>query len=905
LYFLSYTSGKIETLLYRLKQYQLTSIKLVLLSLVLVVVSCSPKKNTFTRRTYHNITAHYNAYYNGDLSLNDGIKTFEKQYVDEYTSVLPVFPYPDEAAAQAITPQMDRAIKKASKVISKHSFAKYNKKRREYCKWIDDAYLMMGKAQFYKEDYITAQSTFNFVISRYKEDISKYDAMLWNARIGTLREKYDQAQSNLDNVVAKASKGGVSKEVYKEVHMVYADFFIRSENYAPAIEHLLKAIERNRKKSVKSRLCFILAQIYEREGKLKEATFYYKKVIKMNPPYDMAFHAKIFMAKSFDAESDDPKDIKKILLKMLKDEKNKDYLDEIYYALAEIAKKEENLKQTKEYLRLSVQKSISNNYQKAISSLDLADIYFEELDYTNAQAYYDSTMTFLPKDFPNYKDISDKHDVLSELVTNLMIVQREDSLQKLAKMTTPELNAFIDNIIQKIREEEERIRREEIERQQMAQNMEIERRQQSVTQTTGSWYFDDPSQLSFGYTEFTKKWGKRKLEDLWRLSDKQTTSMDFGDGEDEFGDEFGDEKIDGKESKENDNKNREFYLKDIPLTPEKMQASNKSIANALYSLGIIYKEGLNDMDKSIESFGDFEDRYPNDTNIIKVYYQLYRIYKTIGIRDKEEKYKRLITNNFPDSDYAKIIADPEYFKKLAKERNIAEQKYAETYDAYLNGNLDQVFSDAEKANKEYNNNEVLAKFEYLKALSYAKRNDTTSLKTALNKIISDYSKTEVKPLAQNMLDFLTKPEMVIDESSGEVVEGGEQKEVVEQSKYQFDPKAIHLFVAVVAINKISISNLKNQVSDHNKTYFSLEGKLTVSSLFLDQTRQLLTISNFKQLPKGYEYIKSIKNNKELYNLFQTAESEFFLMSVNNYSTFFKSKDVEEYKAFYLKNYKND
>jgi len=386
-----------------------------------------------------------------------GVKELATKHKDDYNKVLSVFQYGTKEDAQTVNPHMDRAIKKATIVIQKHSIYI---KRKEHVRWIDDSYLLMGKAYFYKQEFRQALRTFDFIIQQYRKNPIKYDAMLWIARTKNVQGKFDEAQSLLDEIQNKIEKKKAASSLEKELAVVYADYYIRQHNYSPAIEYLQKAIRLNNKKSIKNRLRYILAQIYQRNGYLQQASELYKKVIKKNPPYEMSFNAKINLAKCFDATSGDSKLIKKKLNKMLKDEKNLEYLDQIYYALAEVALKEKDEEQCIKYLRLSVSTSYANDYQKTTSSLKLAEMYFSKPDYVNAKAYYDTSMTSLPLNYPNYSDIERTTKTLSELVTNILVINREDSLQKLGRMDPKELDAVINKIIEKIVKEEQEKRQQ-------------------------------------------------------------------------------------------------------------------------------------------------------------------------------------------------------------------------------------------------------------------------------------------------------------------------------------------------------------------------------------------------------------------------------------------------------------
>jgi len=866
----------------------------VLLGTVALLYSCSTKRSGFTHRFYHNMTSRYNAYFNGNESLKEGVAALSKAHVDNYNKVLPVYKLGDAAAAQTVAPSMDRAFTKASIVIQRHSIFI---KKKEYCNWIDDSYMMMGKANFYKREYKTAGETFDYVLKKFNANPIKFDAMLWIAKTYNQQGKYDKAQAILDMMQSKMDRKPLPKKVEKEFPMVYADNYILQMNYGPAIEYLVSALKLNKKKKIKTRLSFILAQIYQHTGNLQKATEMYQKVIRMNPPYEMAFNSKINIAQCYDVESGDSKLIKKQLMKMTKDAKNKEYLDQIYYALAEISLKEEDTTTTLKYLQLSARKSVSNNTQKAKSYLKLADLNFYMIPpkYEPAEAAYDSAVLVLAKDYPDYDNIINRKTTLTKLVKNLKVIELEDSLQDLAKKTPKERDAIIDKVIADIIKEEQRKMQEEMDRQQSLAILAQNNQTQNNNNNGSQWYFYNSSAISFGHTEFVKRWGSRKLEDNWRLSNKQVV-IDFNEGNEVSGDSLAIDSL--KNAKPANLKDRSYYMKNIPLTPEMLAKSNKRIADALFNIGYIYKEDLLNLEKSNETFESLLKRYPDNENALNVYYQLYDNYTDLNDQAKADYYKNLITSKYPDSDYAKILLDPEYYKQLENKKDEAAVFYQDTYIKYLDKQYDTVIVYANRALTTVKDKDLLSKFDYLKALSIGNtKKDTTVFLASLTNVVTRYPTSDVKPLAQNIIDRLTKKSKLTDDNNPDSLVSKDNM------AYKLNPDATHFYVIVVQIKNVNINTLKNQISDFDTQYFGLI-KLNISNVYLDDKRQMITVSNFENKKKAMEYFSSLKANATFLPNLKPSDYKHFLISVENYTTFFKNKDVDKYLLFFNKNYKN-
>ena len=922
--------------------------------LLFILVGCSTKKSTFTRRVYHNLTAHYNAYWNGNESLKEGVKEISTTSKENYSKILPVYQLGTKDEAQKFNPQMDRAAEKGAKVIKMHSIFI---KGKEHIRWIDDAYLMIGKANFYKQDYRAAIRTFNFILSQFKNNPIKYDAMIWLARANNQIGEYGVSQSFLDQVKNKINEGNAPKSLERDLNMAYAEFYVKQENYEPAIGFLIPAISQNWRKDTKTRLRFILAQIYQRSGELNKATELYKKVIKKNPPYEMAFNAKINLAMCYDASSGDSKDLMKKLNKMLKDQKNKEFLDQIYYAMAEVAIRSKDYDNGIKYLRLSVSNSAGNNYQKAVSSLKLADIYFDLPDYENAQAYYDSTVMFLPKDFPNYDLITSKATVLNELVKNIQTVKVQDSLQAMALMKPDLRDMKINNVIAQILKEEQ-LQKEEESANRMALNVLQQNSNQRPgmnqggQNAVGDWYFYNPSTMSFGFSEFGKKWGKRKLEDLWRISNKQT--FDYGDIKSEKADEENTKESADTLKNANNPKNKNYYLKNLPLTEEKMIKSKEKVEEALFNMGYIYYEGLKDLKKSQESLDTLLFRFPDGKNTLKAYYQLYKIYSDLNNVSKRDYYKNLILSKFPESDYAKIISDPNYYKEIQAKNNEVNALYEETYKEFVLGNYNKVIVNHQIATEKYKITPIYPKFEYLKALAKGKVSGKDSLISALNRIVSIYPNNEIVPLAQMVLNYLKNGDVSLsdgglltessDKSKGKANKNNEKPKTISNEKklekqndkvakdladsnkasiadtskkiitqepkttllsaYNYKENLPHFFTLMIDASKININVLKIKISDFNRKYYSTLN-LEVNSFIYSQNIHIITVTQLKTAEEALLYYNAIKANDYIYSSLSNANPIDNVISNENFNVFMKLKDIEAYQSFFKNIYLKD
>ncbi|MFH1159891.1 MAG: tetratricopeptide repeat protein [bacterium] len=883
-----------------MKKLYLSGSLFLILGSLLLIGACSTKKNTLTRRVYHNLTSHFNVYWNGMDQLRMGVKEYQSAIQDNYSLVLPVYNYGEKATTGKISQYADIGIAKASKAIQKHSMV-FN--RKENVRWIDDSYMLIGKCYYYKQDYGMARRTFEFVIKTYNQNPIKYEAMFWLAMSNVQMKDFKRAEPMLDMLQNKIAQGEAPEKFTMPLNLAYAQFYILQSKYDAAVPFLERAIELNPGSDMKTRCLFILGQINQKNENYATASALYKSVIHRNASSDMEFNAKINMAQCYDSKSSDKDFIEKKLLRMLTDSKNKEHLDQIYYALAQVSLKNNDTVSGITYFIKSVASSTGNNYQKAISALALADIYFADPKYPLAQAYYDSTMQFLPPTFSNYKEIKRKTATLTELVTNLQVIQLQDSLQMLAAIPEDQRNRIIDQIILKLILEEQKKKIEELEKRENQNLFGMLDRQISPLPGSkeGKWYFYNPTAISNGFGTFVKKWGRRKLEDLWFLSNKNVVSFDEPTVTDTI-QAPGDSTSSGNNAAllTSNPKNREYYLKDIPFTPEQLTASSDQIMDAYYNAGFIYVDGLQDYKNSIESFETLLKRFPGKKYEIPTCYELYILYRDLENQPRSDYYRNLILNEHPETDYAKLLVNPDYYKEIQKKENQVADLYEETWIAFNNQQYYMVLHNSDQALSNYpNDTALLPRFEYLRALALGKVEIIDSLVNALQGIIKKYPSSDVKPLAMNILEYLS---LQRNAQGNPIVADPGKPEDPSLKLYSYNPNSIHFFILIVEGSTVDVNALKIKISDFNAKYFSLDN-LQVNSLLLDNSREMITVNNFADAAKAYEYYQSIKASPYVYNKLENVGNySDFVISVENYPVFYKNKDTGIYARFFEQRY---
>ena len=846
-----------------------------------VFTSCSTNKNTFFTRAFHNTTTHYNWYFNGEETLKSSIKKLEEKHKEDYNQLLPIFPIGTEKDAQSVTPSLDKAIKKAAKAISRHSIFI---KGKEHNRWVDECYLMIAKSYFFQRDYVKAIEAFRYISRQFKGTDVDFEAQLWLCRSYIDKGDLSSAELIFNTILTEEV---FPEKLNKEFALIYAHYHIKNKDFLSAAEELLVAIKETVKSKEKSRYHFILAQIYHQQENYVDATRHYEFVLRKSPDYEMAFNAKINRARSYDVSSGNIESIRDELKKMLKDDKNIEYQDVIYFGLAELSVRENKVDEAVPLYKKSVARSITNDAQKAISSLQLAEIFYEKQNYRMSQAYYDTTIAFLNTNHTSYKSALQKQTTLTGLIKNLDIITHQDSLQMVAQMPDGQRNNFIDAIIRNLEEKERLVR--ELEANNRAESMFLndQNTRQGATNNlfsqsnqvqSGKWYFYNPTTLSFGYSEFVRKWGKRKLEDHWRRANKTSLSIEALESDSITEDVF-------------DPKNRDSYIKNLPLTPEGIRKSDKKIIEAHYNAGIIYKEELKDLLRSEDIFYKLNERYPENNNRVMVLYYLYILNKDLGLHQKSENYKQTLLTEYPKSEFSKIISKPEFLQEALANKSEIELKYEQAHNLYISKNYKQALVICLEIIENNPSNLLKPHFDLLSAMCLGFLEGRAALIIELEKIKNTHTGHIVSTSAEELLAYLKTSE------NTKQIKTDEQEELDVNSKesaakYVFKNNAPHYFVMLFKDFDLDLNTAKATFSNYHAEYYALES-LNISSILLDEQTHMISVREFKNASKAMGY----------YNAFLISDargpfgSDFdaFIIAAPNFPTFFRNKDIDGYK----------
>jgi len=865
----------------------------------LLPVNCSVEKNTGATRLYHGLTARYNIYFNGNESFKAGLLKISAQYKDDYGDLLRVFEFSDPSVISISRSDMETAIQKASKLISLKSItAKPESKgkepeietdffnRKEYNEWVDDSYLLIGKARFYKHEFVEAEPVFIYCINEANDPIISKEASIWLARIYNETGKYSEALRILKETDISGKRQKALKAMY---YTTMADHYIRQKKYSEAIEPLKTSLAFLSGKRSKYRLTYLLAQLNSLTGNSSEALSLYRKVIKMNPPYDVEFNARINIAGVFDPDSGNPKAIKRELEKMLRNSKNKDFLDQINYALANLMMKEGDEKEALTYFRKSVSSPSGSRAQKARSYLALATHYHAKPDFIRASRFYDSTVFFLDEKHPDYLDLKTKSQNLDAVVSQLLIIQTEDSLQKVAAMTENERNTFINSIINEItKAESQGMTSQYADRFNLGQYYENEMRFQENIQQEGRWYFYNQSALAFGRTEFRRRYGDRKLEDNWRRANKASislTSLTDSPGQ------ANEKEADTSKAVVADYKNPEFYLKNLPLNDSLLTISNEKLAYAYLNAGKAFSEKLNDAPRATELLEKLITRFPSHMLVPEALYNLYNINLPLN-SSVSEIYRQRLLERYPSVEFAKILSDPEYYNKKMEEMNIAGNLYDKAYDAYLSENFGAAISMCDKGIEEHQQNNLAPKFQLLRAYIVARISNEKAFREELNKVIKQWPATEESQKAGELITYLDQelPELKIEEEI-----------IIAKEIFKADTTLSHVFSVIISDPAFNINQATFDVISYNIDNYMNQNYRTEGTL-IDNNFIMINVSGFRNFNQAMKYYNSFRTDL----IRNPSESRIFtyLISSDNLLLINKENNPERYLLFFRENYIN-
>lgn len=825
--------------------------------------SCLGKKNTAARRNYTAFITRYNIYYNGDEHYKLTLKEMDDKYEDDFSRL--VLMNPVEAKNDPTAPQpsgnFDRSIEKAQKAIQIRSIKqkppkksgksgdlayKAWMKRDEYNPFLHNAWMMMGRSQYYNGDFLGAASTF-FYVSRHftwlPETVT--EARLWQAQSYISMDWLFEAEMILTRIKTAEL---VNKTLQNLYNSAWADYYIKHEEYAKAIPYLAEAI-RLASGSRKIRLNFLMGQLYARTGQNELAYSYFKKAGgSASAPYRTKFNARIKQSEVFSGSDITPE--VNALRRMTRYDRNAEYLDQIYYAIGNLYLSRRDTAKAIENYELAVEKSKRNGIDKAICQLTLGSLYFDLRKYDKAQPCYAEAVPLLPESYPDLKRLKLRSDVLDELAVYSQNVTLQDSLLRLSNMTEEEqlkvVNRIIDELKKKEKEEAEAAAREEFLANQAANGNQLVDKNapnQFNINTDNSWYFYNQSAKNAGKSDFQRRWGARKLEDDWRRRNKSTfNNADWEDasGDDEQSGESeetdgdsgseSDEKSDEEQKRVSDPHYPEYYLNQIPKTDAERQTCHEIIQEGLYNMGVILKDKLEDFSASRAEFDRLLKDYPDNVYRLDTYYNLYLMAMRCGDNVGAEHWRQMIINDFPDSPYGVAMRDPQYIERLKAMDVDQESLYDRALDDYFNNRNTAVHQAYEYMEKTYPLSKLMPKFMFINALAYVTEHKPREFNEMIKAMLDRYPDTDLAPLGSAWLKGMAQGRRL--QSTSENLRGliwdtrlgSDSTAVASDGPLEFDlsPDKSQLLVMLFPTDRVAANQLLYEIARFNFRSFAVK-----------------------------------------------------------------------------------
>lgn len=898
---------------------------------LMTIAACSTQKNTAKSRWWHAFNARYNTYYNGSQAYIEGSLEKEQGNRDNFTEMIPLYTVGNKNSRELGKSNFDRAIEKCQKAIKLHSIKRkpvWTKNRRktekdlewlgrkEYNPFLWKAWLLMGRSQFNKGDFDEAASTFSYMSRLYQTQPAIYGkARAWLAKC-YLEEGWIY---DAEDVIRNMQRDSIHWQARKEWDYTYASYYIHTGDYAKAIPYLRKVIKHEMRSKQRAREWYLMGQLHSALGNKAEAMKVYKRVIRQNPPYEVEFNARIAMTEVMSG-SQSKKMIKR-LRRMASSDKNKDYLDQVYYAIGNIYLTQKDTLNAIIAYEKGNSGSTRNGIEKGVLLLKLGGLYWESERYSDAQRCYGEAIGLLDKERKDYDELSRRSKVLDELVPYTDAVHLQDSLQALAKMGEKERNEAIDRVIEELKKKE----KEEQDRlaEQNAQNViaqnggnagntgNANRQNQRPGNKSSVWYFYNQMAVNQGKAEFQKIWGKRENVDNWQRVNKTVVAFDTPQ-------EMTEEQLDSiaraealadsleqvADSAQNDPHKREYYLKQIPFTEEQVQASNLIIMDGLYNSGVIFKDKLDNLPLSEKALRRITDSYPEYENMADVFYHLFLLYSRMGEPQTAETYVEKLRQSYPESPWTTLLTDP-YFAENAKfGEHIEDSIYAATYDAFKADRLQEVVANLKISETRFPLGANRDKFIFIGGLGKLNNGDAEGCVTDMNTLVEKFPQSELSNLAGMIVNGV---------KAGRRIYGGkfDMSNVWERRTETMAPadstaektlsnerNTDFLFIFAYSPDSVDENRLLYELAKYNFTSYMVRNFDIVIEPMEGINR--MTVSGFRNYDEALQYARQLYGQQNIIR--QAAHSRTIIISKTNLPLLGTKYSYDDYDKFYNKHF---
>ena len=841
--------------------------------------SLAQKKNTWLRRNWTNMVAHYNIYFHGKKIVDESFEDLVVLHKDDFKKPIEVYPYSDEATATSLKPKMEIVQKKTSIII--------NKKSRS--KWVDDCWLLIGQSHFLRGDLFSADEAFQFVNSQYSDRPIRYEAKLWILKTLVREGKINDAEA-IFKTFQRDEK--FPKYLQDDLNNVAGDIYTKMGLYVEAQKYLELGLKGTQSHVLKYRINFLLAQIYLITKDYDKARSHFRKVAKMNAPYEFAFQSNIGIVKANALSGKtDTRESRRNLKKMLKDDKNIEYYDQLYYELGNLDYADKNYNKAIKNYQSAAQKATKNPDLKTNSYLNIAKIYYENKNYRLAEKFFDSTSLFITETHPEYEKIKIQQSVLSTLINHLITINTQDSLLRLATLPKEKLEAEIRLIIQREKEAKKKAAKKAKDAEEFTPPVQPINNS-TIAIGTDQFIFDNQALLGREYNEFLKRWGNRKLTDNWRISSIKKELI--ADPETQGNGTDPDKKDESKTGDDNAPDELKKYYTGIPFNEKDKELAYKKILESHFEAGKIYLEKLKEFNEAIIHFEEANKRFPANSYEAEIFYYLTKSYDGLKNTNLSKFNKDKLQAKYPESPYNEVLSSKDSTEPATPpvSNNKNEKKevlvaYEKMYDAYKSGNYVLAKQIKLDADSKFAGNAIQAKFDYLYALIIGKTGSVEKFIELLKQLRDNYAGTEIGTQAAYTIEIIENKNKIAT--------------LDPKSIYKYDGAQQHFFGIIPEEGQLD--RIKTAVSNFNTKFFSSNG-LKIKSNLLENNKDFLVVEVFTDKTEAMEYYKSFKNNFKEFIPDMAPSVKFFLISSENIKTLFREMEETGYLEFFEKMYLN-
>ncbi|MFD1094485.1 type IX secretion system periplasmic lipoprotein PorW/SprE [Salegentibacter chungangensis] len=702
------------------------------------IFGCSRKKNTFINRNWHAVTTEYNTLYNGHLALAQGREELNQNYADNYWDLLPIermsideqVTLPDSIRNQ----NFGKAEEKAVKAIQRHSMLIGGKERNPQ---IDEAYLLLGKARYFDQRFIPALDAFNYILHKYPASNNINKAQIWREKTYIRLDNNKLAKKNLKRIIDLED---LEDQDLADANAALSQAYINLEQIDSATVALQVAAESTEKSEEKGRYYFILGQLYNRLQQPDKANTAFDEVIALNrkSPRIYMINAYVQKARNFEYGAGNNYQLRELLTELEEDRENRPFLDKIYFQIGEYYSRLDSTKTAIEYYNKSLRAPSSDIYLKSINYEILADIYFDRADYRTASKYYDSTLVNMSPRLREFRTIKKKRNNLEDVIFYRGIADKNDSILNLAEMSEEDQIAYFTGYTEKLKADFEAEIEDGERKMAIAANS-----QKAIPDLDGaggpsnSFYFYNPTRVSNGAREFFITWGRRQLADNWRWKDRSSGVKTQAGEESEI----------SLNLDEDPRFDPMSYVSLVPTDKTELDSINNERNYAYYQLGLIYKEKFGEYEMATQRLEDLLEYAPEERLILPARYNLYEIYRHTGQNSKASAMEQVILNEYPDSRYAAYIRNPQ---EAIADEDSPEKKYDAVFEKFEKGEYREVVEESDKFISNYTGDEIVPKFELLKAMATGRLMGIEAYKSALNYVALTYPQSPEGKRAQQI-----------------------------------------------------------------------------------------------------------------------------------------------------------